>query len=756
MRAVPILLALLAICLGSGREDWKPASSPLMTRWGKQIRPENAWQSYPRPQLVRADWQCLNGLWQYAITPRGAAVPNPWTGSILVPFAIESALSGVGQTVSDQQWLWYRREFPWEQAWQDRRLVLHFDAVDWESEVFINGRSMGIHRGGSNPFAYDITPFVKKESPNELVVRVWDPTDLGPQPRGKQVRKPEGIWYTPVTGIWQSVWLEPVHETHLQSFRPVCDIDAGTVLLHPKIVQAQAGDQIRIELFDGDQRLLHKEFNADAPVALTLTQPKLWSPSQPFLYRFKATLLRQGRPLDETRSYFAMRQISVGKDAAGHLRLLLNHQPLFQYGPLDQGWWPDGLLTPPSEEALLYDLQVLKKMGMNMLRKHIKVEPSLLYYHCDRLGLLVWQDMPSAMQAGRSHFVGPRAERDAVFTQEEKKQFRYELEAMIDHLAFFSCIVVWVPFNEGWGQHDTNDVLRWVKQKDPTRLVNGPSGWTDRGFGDMKDMHSYPGPGMFPSMPDRVSVLGEFGGLGLPMKGHLWKESNNWGYRTYKNDVELRDNYHLLIKKLRPLIAKGLAAAVYTQTTDVEIEVNGLMTYDREVIKIDPEEVARWHATLWQPMPEVKDVLATSEVHPQTWSITFDRPADDWFKPDFDDASWSKGPGGFGTRGTPGGNIRTTWRTNDIWLRRSFELKELPQGELFLLMHHDEDVEVYINGVMAVQTQGYLTSYERFPMAKAARETLRQGINTMAIHCRQTSGGQYIDAGLEEWIERNK
>ncbi len=738
------------------QSEWKPAHAPLMTRWGKQVTPENAWKSYPRPQLKRSEWMCLNGLWQYAVTPKDANRPTQWDGKILVPFAIESSLSGVGKPVSAKEWLWYRKEFPWLNEWQDRRLILHFDAVDWEAEVFINGKRIGWHRGGSVPFQFDITEHAQKDRVNELIVRVWDPTDLGAQPRGKQVRKPEGIWYTSVTGIWQSVWLEPVAATHLIGMKPVADIKAGTVQLHQSIAETQKGDQLRIELFEANKSILKQDFPAENPIVLSLAKPKLWSPSQPFLYDIKATLMRGGKALDEVSSYFAMREISTGKDEAGHMRLLLNHEPLFQYGPLDQGWWPDGLLTPPSEEALLYDLQVLKKLGMNMLRKHIKVEPSLLYYHCDRLGLLVWQDMPSAMQAGRSHFVGPRAEDDAVFTPEEKKQFRYELESMMDHLSFFPCIVVWVPFNEGWGQHDTNDILRWVKRKDPTRLVNGPSGWTDRGFGDMKDMHNYPGPGMFPAMADRVSVLGEFGGLGLPLKGHLWKDTNNWGYRTYKTDTELQENYHLLINKLRPLIAKGLAAAVYTQTTDVEIEVNGLITYDRERIKLDQEETARWHATLWQPMPEVRDLLASAQVQPQTWSYTFDRPEGDWFKPDFDTKGWKEGPGGFGTRGTPGANVHTNWRTGDIWLRRTFVLNETPQGELYLLLHHDEDVEVYINGVLAFQAKGFTTSYERFHITKEAQASLKKGMNHIAIHCHQTSGGQYIDAGLEEWSETKK
>jgi hypothetical protein len=397
---------------------------------------------------------------------------------------------------------------------------------------------------------------------------------------------------------------------------------------------------------------------------------------------------------------------------------------------------------------------VLRKLGMNMLRKHIKVEPARLYHHCDKLGLLVWQDMPSGGMPSRRQFIRPDAREDAAFTDAEKQQFRTELKAMIDHLRFFPCIVTWVPFNEGWGQHDTNDILKWVKEYDPSRLVDGPSGWTDRGYGDMKDLHSYPGPGMFPVLPDRVSVLGEFGGLGLPLPGHLWVQSDrNWGYRTYKTLEELREQYRRLTVALRPLIGQGLAAAVYTQTTDVEVEVNGLMTYDREVIKLDVNETAGWHRKLFGPPPTVRALVPTAEQQAQSWRYTTARPADDWFKPGFDDAAWQRGEAGFGTRETPNTTVRTQWNTNDIWVRRDFELERAPGGEVLLKVYHDEDAEVYVNGVPAAKLQGHVTGYALVPIAGEARQALKAGRNTLAIHCRQTRGGQYIDAGLVELIE---
>jgi hypothetical protein len=397
---------------------------------------------------------------------------------------------------------------------------------------------------------------------------------------------------------------------------------------------------------------------------------------------------------------------------------------------------------------------VLKKLGMNMLRKHIKVEPARYYYHCDKLGLLVWQDMPSGGQPSRRQHISPNAKTDAEFTPEEKKQFRAELKAMIDHLRFFPCIVVWVPFNEGWGQHDTNDILKWVKEYDPSRLVNGPSGWTDRGYGDMKDMHNYPGPGMFPAMADRVSVLGEYGGLGLPLKGHLWKETDNWGYRTLKTTEELRDGYHTLTRRLHPLIGKGLSAAVYTQTTDVEVEVNGLMTYDREVIKLDVADTAKWHKALAGPSPEFRELVPTSEKTAQKWHYTIAKPAEGWEKADFDAAKWTEADGGFGTKGTPGAVIGTEWKTADIWLRRTFELKELPNGEPMLRIHYDEDAEIYIDGILAGRTAGYTTEYVEVPLTAAGRKALKAGQNVIAVHCHQTGGGQYIDVGLVEIVER--
>lgn len=752
MRLSLALHALLISTSLGHADDWKPAPVPLMTRWGKKVTPENVWTEYPRPQMVRKGWQNLNGLWDYAITKKDAPKPEKWDGRILVPFCAESALSGVGKSVTKDQNLWYRRQIEVPAAWKDMRVVLHFGAVDWEATVFVNGKELVTHRGGNDPFSIDITDALK-DGDGELVVRVWDPTDSGAQPRGKQVNRPEGIWYTPVTGIWQTVWLEPVRETHIQSVKVTPDVDKGEVEFVVDAVGKFAGGGASVHITGkGDSKVIGKG-KPGQPFRVKVEKPQLWTPDTPHLTEVDVSLttdINDSANHDTVGTYFAMRKISTAKDEKGVMRLMLNNKPLFQYGPLDQGWWPDGLLTPPSDEAMKYDLEVLKKLGFNMLRKHIKIEPARYYRHCDELGLLVWQDMPSGGVPTRGQLIPPGAKEDAKFTEAEKKQFRTELKAMIDHLRFFPSIVVWVPFNEGWGQHDTNDVLKWVKGYDPSRLVNGPSGWEDRGFGDMKDAHIYPGPGMFPVMPDRVSVLGEFGGLGLPVKGHLWKNADNWGYRTYTVTQELRDNYRLLMRRMHPLIGQGLSAAVYTQTTDVEVEVNGFMTYDREVIKFDVAETAKWHKALFGPPPVVRELVATSEKAAQKWRFTTAKPAEGWEKADFDAAKWTESDAGFGTKGTPGGVIRTEWKTTDIWIRRSFELKELPSGEPMLRVHHDEDVEVYINGVLALRTVGWTTSYEEYTMTPEARKALKAGTNVIAIHCLQRTGGQYIDAGLVE------
>lgn len=601
-----VAVFLLLNTTGFAQNSWQVVPGKLTTPWAEKVSPEKPLNEYPRPQLVREGWQNLNGLWEYAITPLNAR-PQTYEGKILVPFAVESALSGVGRRVGKDSTLWYRAVIEIDKPIRDKEVILHFGAVDWKTEVFINGQSVGIHEGGYDPFSFSITPFLKKGSRQEIELSVWDPTDEGPQPNGKQVNKPQSIWYTPVTGIWQTVWLEGVPKSHIASTRHTPDTDRKTLTVQTETSGTEAGDIVKIEAWDGNTKVAEQEVSAGSTAELTIGSPKLWSPDSPFLYDLKISLIRKGKVLDEVRSYFAMRKISMQAGADGIQRMLLNDQFLFQYGPLDQGWWPDGLYTAPTDEALKFDVVKTKEMGFNMIRKHIKVEPARWYYHCDREGILVWQDMPSGDLGGNAwdmrlgNISGRKLEKDRTAASEAI--YRKEWKMIMDVLYNFPSIVVWVPFNEAWGQFKTKDITEWTKKYDPTRLVNSASGGNFYPVGDILDIHHYPEP----QMPDplyfgktQVLVLGEFGGLGLPLEGHTWQEKNNWGYQSFKNKEDLKKRYAEFTESLKTLIGSGLSAAVYTQTTDVEVETNGLMTYDRKVIKIPEAELKAMHLELYK------------------------------------------------------------------------------------------------------------------------------------------------------------
>ncbi|MCX5638403.1 MAG: beta galactosidase jelly roll domain-containing protein [Planctomycetota bacterium] len=739
--------------------DWKPAEGPLMTRWAKQVSPANVHSEYPRPQMARKDWLNLNGLWDYAIRPKDESKPPEFDGQILVPFAIESALSGVKKAVGEGNRLWYRRTFEIPKEWASRRILLHFDAVDWDATVWLNGKQVGTHRGGYDAFTFDVTSALNKTGKQEIVLSVWDPTDTGYQPRGKQVRKPDGIWYTAVTGIWQTAWLEPVAPAHIESLKTTPDVDGQAVDIGMNIAYPSGEVAVKVVVLDGNKQVAEGEIKmsgggtggvATPCIKLAIKNAKLWSPDSPFLYDLKVTLTHNGKAVDELSSYFGMRKIALGKDDKGVTRMFLNNKPIFQFGPLDQGWWPDGLYTAPTDEALRYDIEVLKRLGCNMMRKHVKVEPDRLYYWCDKLGLLVWQDMPSG-----DRFIGGN-DPDIVRSEESAKQFELELSLVINFLRNHPCIIMWVPFNEGWGQFDTPRIVELIKRLDPTRLVDCASGWTDRGVGDVHDIHSYPGPATPLVEEKRAIVLGEFGGLGIPIKGHTWHDEKSWGYRSFKTSEELTDAYLVLIENLRSLIGGGLCAAVYTQTSDVEVEVNGMMTYDRAMIKMDEGKITAANRRLYLPPPIVKMIVPTSQQEGQNWRYTTSKPADGWEREDFDDSSWQKGAGGFGTKGTPGAVVRTEWNTPDIWIRRTFELKDKKFDKLYLSIHHDEDAEIYINGELAAKMSGFTSNYVRAAISEKARAALKVGSNCLAVHCHQTAGGQYIDVGIVEVKEQTE
>lgn len=599
------MLLLLGYSANAQQAKWTLIKDRIVSPWAEEVNPAAPLPEYPRPQLVRNNnWKNLNGLWEYAIIPKNQQEPAKYQGNILVPFAVESALSGVGKTVGKDSVLWYKNTIILPASANNKDVLLHFGAVDWQAEIFVNGKSAGKHEGGFDPFSLNITSLLKKGNKQEIKVRVWDPTDQGPQPRGKQVRKPESIWYTPVTGIWQTVWLEAVPKSYILSTKQTPDIDAHRISVSAAVQNNKPGDQLKISILDGSTVIAEEKVAVDATAEISVKNEKLWSPEHPFLYDLKITLLRNGKPVDEIKSYFAMRKISMRPDAKGIQRMLLNNKFVFQYGPLDQGWWPDGLYTAPTEQAMVYDIDELKKMGFNMIRKHIKVEPARYYNYCDRVGMLLWQDMPSG-DLGNGWENNPgvldRAT-DKNRTAESEGYYRKEWDAIMNSLHNFPSIVVWVPFNEAWGQFKTVEITEWTMKKDPSRLVNSASGGNFYITGHMVDLHNYPHPAM--PRPDlfgkgHILVLGEFGGLGLPVDGHTWQQKNNWGYQSFKNSGDLFAKYATFTKRIAELIPLGLSAAVYTQTTDVEGEINGFMTYDRKVIKMPVEELKRVNNKLY-------------------------------------------------------------------------------------------------------------------------------------------------------------
>jgi beta-galactosidase/beta-glucuronidase len=583
--------------------QWKMVEGRIATEWAAKVSPQEPLSEYPRPQMVREGWYNLNGLWDYAIKGKSEPKPSTFDGKILVPFAVESALSGVGKMAGKDNILWYRRSFNLPASFKNKNVLLHFGAVDWQCEVFVNGKSAGVHRGGYDPFSFDITGSLKSSGPQEIVLNVWDPSDDGPQPRGKQVKKPNSIWYTPVTGIWQTVWIEPVPKTYIEGTRQTPDLDKGVVNVSVSSRNIQPGDKFSFVVMDGQTQVANPQSTTDS-VSISIPSPKKWTPETPTLYDLEVSVIRKGKVIDKVKSYFAMRKISMAADKNGIQRMLLNDEFLFQYGPLDQGWWPDGLYTAPTDEALRFDVQKTKDLGFNMIRKHVKVEPARWYYHCDKVGMLVWQDMPSGDMGNRwdsrPGVVGLATDKER--NAESEAIFRTEWKAIMDATYNFPCIVVWVPFNEGWGQFKTREITEWTQKYDPSRLVNEASGGNFEYSGHIIDLHNYPDPSM-PSPElfgrNQIIVLGEYGGLGLPVEGHTWQGKDNWGYQSFKTPEELVKKYESFIERFPPLISKGLSAAIYTQTTDVEIEVNGLMTYDRKVIKMPEEKLRAIHEKLY-------------------------------------------------------------------------------------------------------------------------------------------------------------
>ncbi len=577
-RLAPLLIALLALLDCAVAEDkpaagWAPAKGPVMTRWAKDVSPANVHPEYPRPQMVRDDWLSLNGLWQLELGDADAAPPSnkDLPLRILVPFPLESALSGV---MKRAERAWYRRSFQVPEKWRDRRVLLHFQAVDWECAVYVNGKPLGVHRGGYDAFTFDITDALKPSADQELIVRVYDPTSSGDQPRGKQSNKARGIWYTPVTGIWQTVWLEAVPAARISRLVLTPDLDRSCLKLVAECVGAADATVHAVASADLTE-VARASGGAGAAIEVSIPRDKLkaWSPDTPFLYNLTVSLERGGQVVDQVRSYFGMRKIDLGKDGQGRARMRLNNEIVFQVGPLDQGYWPDGLYTAPTDEALRHDIEVTRKLGFNMTRKHVKVEPERWYYWCDKLGLLVWQDMPSG-----DNWKTPKS--GVELPPGAKAQFETELRQLVEGYRNHPSIIMWVLFNEGWGQHDTPRYVELVRKWDPSRLIDNASGWQDAGVGDVLDVHMYRNPKAPPAQPDRACVLGECGGMPLAFPANA-------------DFAEGSRRYAELIQRLRGYSGSdALSAVVYTQLTNVENERNGLLTYDRSIIQVDVEKVA--------------------------------------------------------------------------------------------------------------------------------------------------------------------
>ena len=603
-----MFLAVVFLAAGCGKKaadqgDWAPVDIPIRTSWSAEVSPANVHPEYPRPQMVREKWASLNGLWDYAVVEADAPQPKEWDGQILVPFCIESSLSGVGRRVSAEEALWYSTTFKVPSDWRKQRVMLNFGAVDWAADVYVNDQLAGRHTGGYTAFSFDVTPYLKGRGRQRLTVKVLDATNCGEQPSGKQVTNPSGIWYTPVTGIWQSVWIEPVRAAAVTSYLAVPDVDAGTVDVTVFADGATEKDLVEIRLREGyspekpgkTPAVASASVAPGKPVRMTVTDPKLWSPESPFLYEMEIQLKQGKKVVDEVRGYTALRKTSEVVDAAGFKRMGLNNEPYFQYGPLDQGWWPDGLYTAPTDEALKFDLVKTKDFGFNMIRKHIKIEPARWYYWADVLGIVIWQDMPSIGGTRGGHWEQWKwasPEDDRNMTETAKATYYKEWGEIIAQLRNHPSIVAWVPFNESWSQFDTEKVVEFTRSCDPTRLINSASGGNSYPVGDIFDSHNYPNPQMkFTSGGRQIDVLGEYGGIGWPVEDHLWQTDKNWGYIEYRSAEDVLQQYSAYAEDLIGIIQKGVSAAVYTQTTDVEGEVNGLMTYDRKIVKMDEERL---------------------------------------------------------------------------------------------------------------------------------------------------------------------
>ena len=744
-------------------QNWAPVPGQIMTNWANDVTPENVWKEYPRPQMVRTDWLNLNGLWDFEITERDTnKIAINYARKILVPFCVESALSGIKETITGKQQMIYRRFFSIPSHWNQKHLILHFEAVDYETKVWVDGKYVGMHKGGYDHFQFDIAGFLNKDEKHEIKLVVWDPTNEGSQPIGKQALPAirNRTKYTATSGIWQTVWLEPTNEVAIESIKIIPNIDNGTISLQTKVVGATQGARIKIQAFDQGKEIASSIAAIGEPVSLQLNQPKLWSPTNPFLYDLKLSLINDGKVVDEVSSYFGMRKISMGRDQEGYMRILLNNEIIYQLGPLDQGYWPDGILTPASDQALRYDIAYLKKIGANMDRMHMKVQPERWYYHCDQLGILVWQDMVSPTK-----FIDTKSNLNP-------SDFELEHNITVDQLYNHPSIIQWVLFNESWGQYDTERLTAALKAKDPTRLVINASGWHDKKVGDIRDFHDYtihPAVALVNKNDDRAMVLGEAGGIDLLIPGHLWtpdlkggtKIKTDWSIDFKKGIVkssdELIEKYKILLDDLFQLKKYGLNAVVYTQTSDVEDEISGWMTYDRKVSKLPETTFAALHEQFFKPTMTGKFILPLSINEPQQWNYSFTAPSNDWIK-NLMLSDFKTGMAPFGIESNNVHKVNTPWNTNSLFLNKEFTLSSVP-SKLSLIACNTGITEVYINGAYVMQFNNFLKNDPEVKISETilsneAMKLLKVGVNQLSLKFNFPSVGKpvyYYDFGIKEY-----
>jgi ribosomal protein S17E len=744
-------------------QNWAPVPGQIMTNWANDVTPENVWKEYPRPQMVRTDWLNLNGLWDFEITDRDTnKIAINYARKILVPFCVESALSGIKETITGKQQMMYRRYFTVPSNWNQKYLILHFEAVDYETKVWVDGKYVGMHKGGYDHFQFDITGFLSKEQKHEIKIVVWDPTNEGSQPIGKQALPAikNVTKYTATSGIWQTVWLEPINDVAIESIKIIPNIDNATISLQTKLVGATQGTRIKIQAFDQGKEIASSIAADDELVSLQLNQPKLWSPTNPFLYDLKLSLVKDGKVVDEVSSYFGMRKISMGRDQEGYMRILLNNAIIYQLGPLDQGYWPDGILTPASDQALRYDIAYLKKIGANMDRMHMKVQPERWYYHCDQLGILVWQDMVSPTK-----FIDTKSNLNS-------SDFELEHNITVDQLYNHPSIIQWVLFNESWGQYDTERLTAALKAKDPTRLVINASGWHDKKVGDIRDFHDYtihPAIALVTKNDDRAMVLGEAGGFDLLIPGHLWtpdlktetKLKTDWTIDFKKGVVksadELIEKYTILLDDLFQLKKYGLNAVVYTQISDVEDEISGWMTYDRKVSKLPDTTFAALHQQFFKPTITGKYILPLSMNTAQQWNYRFTAPSNDWIK-NTTIADFKLGEAPFGIESNNAHKVNTTWNTNSLFLNKEFTLTALP-SKLSLVACNTGITDVYINGAYVMQFNNFLKNDPEVKISESllsdkAMKLLKVGVNQLSLKFNFPSVGKpvyYYDFGIKEY-----